>query len=204
MRQYTFFIVLLLVVGGYYGFTQYQKLTEVQTALANEQEAVATLQDAKVQVVGQYQEYKKAFDDKFLQIVDSLEKVYPRNENYTELARLFDKFFQQANTGDNPVFVSDLKFGLPRNDAAKDFAILPVTMTIAGTQNNFLKFLQYIEKSGVLEDGTRLMDVRSISINFNNPGAATTLTSRPGESSAMINVSVGLNAYFQKQAVAKK
>ncbi|MFO0780369.1 MAG: hypothetical protein U0519_00525 [Candidatus Gracilibacteria bacterium] len=197
IRTYIMLIVITSVVAAYYGYTQYQKLSGAQDALAKEQLQITDLQNAEARASGDYVNLKKDFDQKYSGVLDSLQAVYPLQENYTDLARLFDQFFQTNNTSFNPVFVSDLKFGRARPDAAGDYAVLPVTMTITGTQDNFIKFLKFVESSGVLADKTRLMDIRSISINFSGSGASLGLPT-VASNQPMINVSVALNAYFQK------
>ena len=138
---------------------------------------------------------KKGFDDKFDTIYSALDTVYPLTEKYTDLARLFDDFVAKNDSSTDPVLISDLRFGQARFETSNDFAVLPVTVTLSGSQDNFIKFLKFIETSGVLEDKTRLMDIRSISINFVLPSLnqGEVLNTKPG-----INVSINLNAYFQK------
>lgn len=197
------YILLMVITSGlavYYGFTQYSKLSGAQDALAKEQVQLTELQSTEAESGNDYSNLKRDFDQKFSGVLDSLQAVYPIEEDYTKLTIALDTFFRDSNTAINPVFLSDLKYGLPRYDANSDYAVMPVTMTITGTQDNFMKFLKYVENSGVLEDKTRLMDVRSISINFTSSGSGTNLL--PGQTAAttqpMINVSVALNAYFQK------
>ncbi len=199
IRSYIMLIALTAGVAAYYGYTQYVKLSGAQDALAKEQTRITELQNVQAGTGTDYINLKRDFDQKYSGVLDSLQAVYPLEENYTDLTRLFDSFFQTNNTPFNPVFVSDIKFGVAKIDANSDYAVLPVTMTIAGTQDNFMKFLKFVETSGVLEDKTRLMDVRSISINFTGSsalagfGVTQTTSNQP-----MINVSVALNAYFQK------
>ena len=181
-------VIITILLAGYYGFTQYTKLHGAQEALALEQNQITDLQKLETQSAKDYAAHKKEFDQKYASVLDSLQAVYPPQENYTDLARLFDNFFQQNNSATNPIFANDIKFGQARNDANADYGVLPVTMTVTGTQDNFMKFLKFIETSGVLADKTRLMDVRSISINFTSTDSGQ----------KMINVSVALNAYFQK------
>lgn len=199
IRTYLILTFVILGAAGYFGFGQYQKLSAMQDALAKEQETLITLQRNHVKLVKQYDVNKKSFDQKFSNVLNLLQDVYPAQENYTNLARLFDDFFQVNNTVANPIFVSDLKFGIARTDASKDYSVLPVTLTISGTQNNFLKFLNFVENSGVLKNKTRLMDLGSISINFISQSEETNVSS----DASLLNVSIALNAYFQKSTVSK-
>lgn len=198
IRSYMVLIVLTAGLALYYGYTQYVKLSGAQDALAKEQTRITELQSIQAGTSTDYINLKRDFDQKYSGVLDSLQAVYPLEENYTDLTRLFDSFFQTNNTPFNPVFVSDIKFGQAKIDASSEYAVLPVTMTIAGTQDNFMKFLKFIETSGVLEDKTRLMDIRSISINFTGSSALAGLVTTQTSNLPMINVSIALNAYFQK------
>ena len=195
IRNFMLLTLITMVLAGYYGYTQYGKLSAAQGALSAGQDMIAALQTKKTEVSGQFDTMKKGFDDKFDTIYSALDTVYPLTEKYTDLARLFDDFVAKNNSSTNPVLISDLKFGQARFETSNDFAVLPVSVTLSGSQDNFIKFLKFIETSGVLEDKTRLMDIRSISINFVLPSLnqGEVLNTKPG-----INVSINLNAYFQK------
>lgn len=201
-RQYFGFALLILLAVGFYSFTQYQKLATAQAALKQGQETSLSLQTQKSTIAKQYADLKVDYDQKFASVFSDLEKVYPIEENYTDLARDLDTFFQENNLTSNPIFVSDLKFGLPRSDSGKEYMVLPVSMTMVGTQDNFTKFLKFVENSGVLEDKSRLMDIRSISINFTSAQQSSTALTSPLDTVNTLNVSVTLNAYFQKVAKA--
>jgi len=205
IRTYVMLIIVTAGLGGYYAYTQFAKFSAAQDALTKEQAQVTTLQGVESQTSTDFTNLKKDFDQKYSGVLESLQSVYPLEEKYTELTRLFDQFFQANNSSFNPVFLSDIRFGQARYDANADYAILPVTMTISGTQDNFNKFLKFVENSGVLEDKTRLMDVRSISINFTSSGAAQTTATGTAAAQTVptINVSVALNAYFQKPFLQK-
>lgn len=190
IRTYMMMTLVTMALAGYYGYTQYLKLSGAQEALVKEQSQISDLQKIEIQAGKDYNNLKTEFDQKYAGVLDSLQAVYPSEQNYTDLARMFDKFFADNNSASNPVFANDIKFGQPRQDAAKDFAVLPVTLTITGTQDNFMKFLKFVEKSGVLADKRRLMDIDSISINFTSDASQG--------AQPMLNVSVALNAYFQK------
>lgn len=194
IRNYTAMIVIVMVAGGYYFFTQYQQLTMTRAALAKEQETLTVMQSELSKNSNQYNEFKKTSDEKFKSVLDSMGKIYPAYENYTDIPRFFDKFVENNRSPENPVEISDIKLGVARIEPNKDYSILPITLTISGSQKNFLKFLKMIENSGELSDRSRLMEIRSISINFTNANGGAGNESRE----PLLNVSVGINAYFQK------
>jgi len=198
IRSYTGMMFLVLIAAGVYGFMQYQKLSGNWDAIATEQAQAAQLQTAGNKFSADYTELKSTFDKNFAAILNSIQGVYPAEESYTELTRMLDKFFQETNSSINPIFASDLKFSQARIDDASDYAILPLSMTISATRENFEKFLRFIESSGALEERTRLMEITSISINFaSQPAAAFTVAPTAAEI-PLLNVSVSMNAYFQK------
>jgi hypothetical protein len=192
IRSFTMLTILVLLLAGGYGYFQYQSLTAAQTALAQSQDTATTLQSSVSTFNQNYTDLKTAFDQSFSSVLNSVQGVYPAEESYTGLTRDLDKFFESNN-----LFASDLKFSKPKIDAARDYAVLPFTMTITATKDNFDTFLQFVENSGSLEDRTRLLDISSISINFTSeqPSALAGGTASPSQ---LLNVSVSLNAYFRK------
>ena len=70
------------------------------------------------------------------------------------------------------------------------YSILPLTMTIRSSSDNFRKFLQMIEHSGSFTEQIRLMDLQSIRLNFGNDDSQNV-------ESQIINFTVQINAYFQ-------
>src|SRR6185369_10506321 len=87
-RTYILLIIVTLILGGYYGFTQYMKFSGAQNAVTTEQVKITELQATQSQTSSDYANLKKAFSQKFSDILDSLQTVYPVEEKYTDLARL--------------------------------------------------------------------------------------------------------------------
>jgi hypothetical protein len=203
IRSYTGMMLLVLIAAGVYGYLQFQKLSDNWNAIATEQALAVQLQTAGNQFSADYTELKATFDKNFAAILNSIQGVYPTEEDYTELTRTLDKFFQATNSSLNPIFASNLQFSQARIDDAHDYAILPLTMTISATRENFEKFMKYIENSGALEEKTRLMEITSISINFASQPASAFTVSPTAAEIPLLNVSVSMNAYFQKPVTWK-
>ena len=83
--------------------------------------------------------------------------------------------------------MNSLSFGTPITSENEDYRILPVSMNIESSRDNFFKFLEYIGNSGAIQNQTRLMDIQSIGINFGN------------DKKDKITFDVQANAYFQKE-----
>jgi len=115
-----------------------------------------------------------------------LNTFLPADENLTTLTRTFDELFAQWNSTIEPIDNNSLVFGSSTIDEEKSLSILPVTLTLSSSLNNFHRFLQAIETSGLPGSNLRLMDVQSISLNL-----GTT------EEDGLINYTVNLSAYFQ-------
>ncbi len=193
LRSYIIFGAILITLTAYFGFQQLSNYFAAKDALALEQNSLPNLQGQVAQIKGEYATIKNQYDQRIATISDALQYVLPADEVYTSLVRLFDIFALPNNTQISPFFVSDVKFGTSRAEPNADYSVLPVNMTINTSKSNFMKFLQFIENSGMLESKTRLMDIRTISINFSSNETGNSVSNDP-----VLNVSLALNAYFQK------
>ncbi len=199
IRNYAFVLVILLTAIGIYGFLQYQKLSATWSALEKERTVLSALESTKNTMSAQYPIQKKQFYENFTAALNSLKDVYPTEESYTRLAIVFDQLFKSLHQSDNQAFLSDLKFGQAQIVADRDYAVLPVNMTFSGTQKNFDAFLNFIENSGVLTDGTRLMSINSININFTDSSGLVSGSKKepPDPGKKIVTASIAVNAYFQ-------
>lgn len=194
IRTYTVLTILVLLAAGTYGYFQFQKLTEAQAALAKGQADLAALKSTETQIADQYTTLKGAFETEFKTVQNAIEGVLPSDENYTALTKALDDFVLTLNRQSPSIFMSNLKFSQPRFEKETDHAVLPMTLTLATTRANLERFLQFAENSGSLDDGTRLLDVRSISISFPQQQV---VGAPAGDTSSLLNVSLAVNAYFQ-------
>ena len=193
IRNYMVFTMIVLLAAGVYGFFQLQKLTAAQVALAQGVSTSEQLANSVDSFSESYVDSKKTFDEGFASILNSVEGVLPLEEDYTDLTRLLDDFVQKNNTSLNPITMDNVSYGAAQK-IEDNYSVLPVTLSINASRDNFENFLRFIFSSGALQERTRLMDIQAISINFSaqRQGLATTI----GEE-AMLNVSIQLNAYFQ-------
>lgn len=90
-----------------------------------------------------------------------------------------------------------MKFSKPKLNTSTDYVVLPFTLTLNTTRDNYDKFMRYVENSGDLDEQTRLLDINSISINFVTEQSAVSSSGSPIEIE-MLNVSMSMNAYYQK------
>jgi len=185
---------VILIGAGVHGYMQYTKLSEVQTAIAAETALLTKMQTAENQVRAAYTAIKTAYDTNFESLRETIAMVLPAQEEYTKLTRVLDDFvIESNNTTLNPIFMGNISFGRSRIDTENGYAVLPFTLDLDTTRENFEKFLDFIENSG-----SRLMEVESISINFPTQTASLFASSAQLQTKIpTISVNLSLNAYFQ-------
>jgi hypothetical protein len=201
IRTYTIVTFIIGAVIVFYGYQQFSKLATVNAALASEQAQAVTLQESSDAFANDYDTMKKTFESANSNSLNALQAVYPSTENYTELTRQLDKYFLDTGTTADPLFTNDIRFSRPVIDEKKNYAVLPFTMSVTASKNSFAKLMRYIENSGDLESKTRLMEIRSISISFPSGQQAPLSTAPTKAKSSVYNLSLSMNAYFQKPVI---
>lgn len=199
-----FFVIgtIILIATATYGYFQYTKLAEIKTAIALQKDVLVKLQSNENQIKSLYSSIKSSYDEEFTSLRETISVVLPADEEFTKLTRILDDFvIKNNNTTLNPIFMSNISFSRPRIDKENGYSILPFTLNLNTTRENFEKFLEFIENSGSLDNGVRLMEVDSISINF--PSQTTSLFERSDQLETKIptiTVNLSLKAYFQLPA----
>ncbi len=204
--QYSLIIALILVAGGYLGFTQYTEYQSTRIAFETGKETLDQLKSSADKAKVDYINLKKEFDQSNLGINDAIEQILPPEEDFTILARALDDYFLNTKPTNHPMFLSDLKFNNPRIDNKLDYTILPFTMNISGDEEGFKEFLKYINTTGDINQKTRLLKITNIGISFqkqpsNDLMSGNTSSPLPNSltsNSNLITANVQLEAYFQK------
>jgi len=191
--------VVVLVAAGVYGYFQYQKLAEAQTSLNDAQAQMAQLQTTADDSTSAFGDLKKQADTNAAEIINKIQAIYPSDQNYTALTKMLDDFFTANDKPDNRIFENSLSFSAPITDAKNEYAILPFSMSILASRDNFEKLLRYVDGSGDLEGTVRLMDIKSISLSLPSE-AAGTAEGQAAEVANDLSVSLSMNSYFQKPA----
>lgn len=199
--QYALLILLIVVVGGYFGYMNYGEFQAANTALAKETAVLGQLKIDQEKASSDFEKLKLQMDQSNSTVNESIDKILPPSEDFTTLARSLDKHFIDSAITANSMFLSDLRFSPSRTDAAVDYATLPFSMNISGDEDGFKQFLDYLAKTGDLNDKSRLLNLSSIALSFQQP---TTSNGGSGAASAVnsfalpITASLNLEAYFQK------
>ena len=193
-KLYTGLIVVLLLIMGFYTYTNLTKYlsvlseTNVNVTLHN------VLKDSDKNGEAELQKINTQDNTMYQTIQDQLNLVLPQTENHTILTRNLEKFETDNNRAKDPFNISSLQYMPIKIQASKDYDILPLSLTIHCSYTNFFKFLEYVGNSGTLSDGTRLLDIQSIVINFMSPKGTDNNISGQDE----INFNVSINAYIRK------
>lgn len=203
ITQYVLITLIILGVGGYFGFQNYTEYQAARTALNSENETLATLKASADIAKTNYYALKKDMDAQNAGVNQSIEQILPSNEDFTDLARQLDKYFLNTSATTSPMFLSNLSFSNP-NTQAGELAILPFNMSISGNEDGFKKFLEYVENSGDLNAETRLLDFTSINLSYSTDQEVSPTTGTDETTASVfspvrtINASLNLRAFFQK------
>ncbi len=184
-------MIIALLVGSVLGFLQYQEYSATQQAYS---EAESKLADLKIKSTSANNDYNKArgeFQSQVQNFNGTLQLILPKTEQYTKFVQDLDSYFLANAKSVNPIFLSDVRFSAPESSDKTDYAVLPISMTIEGTQQAVKDFLLYVEHTGDINAPNRLIDIKSINLNFSNPD-------EEGKENPKLNVSLQMNAYFQK------
>lgn len=177
------FLSLILLAGllafGYLKGTAYLDLYEYTDDL----ETSITDIDSSVDSLGAtLSEAKLVFEDTNDAKNEEIAGVFPDEEDLTSLTRAFDEFSVENNFSNDPFFISSISY--KDSYESSNYNVLPFSMNIESSEDNFYKFLEYVETSGNLDNQVRLMEITDVAISLN--------------SDDLISFSLELNAYFQK------
>jgi hypothetical protein len=192
------FALIILTASTVYGVFQFRELQGKNKAIIDNetrfQEQSILLAEAKKT----YQALADTYAKKQKDLGNKILNILPPDENYTDFTRQLDKYFADHDKPGNPIFQSSLRFGKGAADAKiPDVSMLPISMNVEATRDNFLKFLEFVSSSGSLENSTRMMDINSIQLNFPEGGEVVK------DLSQKINFTVDMNAYYLTPKVAR-
>ncbi|MBU1992103.1 MAG: type 4a pilus biogenesis protein PilO [Patescibacteria group bacterium] len=192
-RKANFFLTLsalLFVAVFYYGVTGYLELSEKSDIVEQSAHGSADIGTSLEDAESEYRDLSETHDTLKETVRGEILNVFPEQEQYTELTRKLDDYFTSVGSSKSLLVANNLQFGSSRVSEDENYYVLPINMTITASEDNFYNFLNFIHQSGSLSSQTRIMDIRSIKINFRSPGAAS--------GAEEINFNVQLNAYYQK------
>ncbi len=189
IKLYAFLCLILLIVVGTYSYFQFQEYRIILKGAQKSEEFVLNLRPKVSEAKAKYDENKREFDQLSKVVEQNLEKVFPSQENYTELTRQMDTFEESLARSRSPFEVPNIAFQVPVQH--NNYSVLPFSMTITSSSENFTKFLHMMENSGAIDGDVRLMSISSIRLSFQGSPVS-------GSPNDIINFTVQVNAYFQK------
>ncbi|EKD63993.1 MAG: hypothetical protein ACD_51C00107G0002 [uncultured bacterium] len=180
------FALLLLAGLGAFGFF---KVTAYLDLYNYNKDMKAAITDAKTDssdLASEITEAKLLFQETNSVKNDNLASVFPASEDLTSLTRAFDEFSTENNFSNSPFFISSISYQDSEASIDGAYMILPFTIKVESSKDNFYEFLDYIGSSGNLDSGIRLMDITNVSSTFVE------------DENDNISFSLSVNAYFQK------
>lgn len=177
------FLLVSLCLFGYLKVTTYLDYYDYETSLTD---SFIGVNDAIRDMDDDISSAKLTYQDTTSAKNDGLSDVFPSEEDLTSLTRAFDEFEVANNFSNSSFFISSISYGNSSVSADSQYRILPIDMSIDSSEDNFYKFLEYIETSGNLDSGIRLMSIDNVSIDFQS-----------GEDEELMSYTLDLNAYFQ-------
>jgi Tfp pilus assembly protein PilO len=193
LRLYIVLSVLLLAVIGYFTFNNVMKYLDVQAQIQTNNEIYDNIQSNEEAITEELEKEQAEIQELNETIQSQLEIVFPEKESHTKLTRTLEQFANDIHRIKNPFIINNLQYLDAEQAEGEDYSILPFKMTIHSSYSNFFKFLEFVESSGALSDGTRLIQITTISINFVSPSGAAGNISGKDE----INFNATMNAYFR-------
>lgn len=195
-----FFLALALLAGSaWYGITQWQVVqASTQAILDNESRLVKLSTELETNKT-EFQVLADEHAKKQEALAKTINEILPDDENYTDLTRLFDDFFAELDRPGNPILSSSLRFGKGAPEKTlPGLSVLPASMNLEATRDNFFRFLDFVNQSGSLDNGRRLMEINSIQLNFPEEGEVLQ------DPTQLINFTVDMTAYYQTPKIERK
>lgn len=187
---------VIFLLMAYYTYTNLTKYLDMRSEIEINETLHGALTETDTRVLNELNRVNDENSALKKQIFDEINLVLPSYENHTYLTRTLEKFETDNNRLRDPFNVTNLQYQKEGKATDQPYRKLPFKMTIHSSYNNFFKFLEFVQNSGTLSDGTRLLDIDSITINFTKPKGDADNTSGQDE----INFNISMNAYIRSQS----
>ena len=188
IKGYAILCAVLLMFFGFYTYKNWSTYSDVKEAGEKSAQYISGLRNEVVAEQSSYEVGRDEFDNLNRQIEDNVEEIFPVTDEYTALTREFDDYEAELSTRTSVFDVASINY--EPIISAENYSILPARLNIRSSASNFRKFLHLIENSGALDGESRLMDISSIRLSFEQDDDENV-------ADEIINFTVQINAYFQ-------
>ncbi|MDP2624703.1 MAG: hypothetical protein Q8P27_00790 [Candidatus Peregrinibacteria bacterium] len=177
-------IIGLVVMGitGWYGYNKFNELSDVKETVELTDDVLFDVESESREITENYQDAKKNSVDTYSENKEKIDTVFPEKEDLTSFTRALDDFSFENHYSSNPFFVSQLTYGDVVSE--DDYRYIPITMTLETSEKNLYKFIEYVNNSGSLDNGVRLMAINAITLQLS-------------EDEDTLKVQLSLYAYIQ-------
>jgi hypothetical protein len=193
VRLYGILCVILVSIIGFYSYTNVTKMLDMRTNISTYNQLHNSLSETDGRLDDELGTIKETNSELVQKIQSELGYVLPGTENHTDLTRTLESFANDVHRSRNPFMINSLQYQSPQKAEEGNYNILPFSLSIHSSHENFFKFLAYIDNSGTLSEKTRLLDIQKIVINFVSPQGTQGNISGADE----INFNISMHAYFQ-------
>ncbi|MEK7547554.1 MAG: hypothetical protein AAB540_01535 [Patescibacteria group bacterium] len=187
-KAYAFLCLILILSIGFYSYRNWTEYALAREGLKQNKEFANVLSETVGNEKAAYELEKDNYDHFDKEIEKKLSAIYPVGDDYAALTRQIDLIEKDLSKKNSVFEISSIDYQNPAEGSG--YYILPLNMSIRSSGENFTKFLHLMENSGALTNNMRLMDLSSITLNFEDSQEET--------QEDLTSFSVQVNAYFQK------
>lgn len=187
-KAYAFLCLILILSIGFYSYRNWTEFALAREGLKQNKEFINELSETAGNEKAAYELEKDSYDRFDKEIEKKLSAIYPIGDDYAALTRQIDLIEKDLSKKNSVFEISNIDYQNPVE--GDGYYLLPFNMTIKSSGENFTEFLHLIENSGALSTNVRLMDLASITLNFEDSQEET--------QEDLTSFTVQVNAYFQK------
>ena len=154
-------ITAILLIGGtsVYTYSNYQKLQNMEEDIVVNQKEVREYNELLEKKNKTLRDEIKHFAAQ-TKLLDKLNKIVPQEAEEAVLTQILEQFFNKHNLANNPIYATKVEFD--KKQLQNGYFTIPMDLTLEASYENLIKFLEFVDSSGYLENEIRLLEVRNI------------------------------------------
>lgn len=176
----------LLLALGFYALWQWNVMQALDVTAEGAYSNTENFRSIQEQLLQDHQTLKARVQTSRREAEQNLSLVFPSSENLTGLTRMIDDFAARNHFAENPFFVSSIDYGSPVEVEDGSAQALPFTLKVSASRKNLDRFFDYVDASGTLTSGTRLLSIESIDLQY------------PDTFNGVFEATLHMNAYFAR------